>query len=235
MELVVKVKDLVQKSKRKALLTGLNLEIHKGELFGLFGPRGAGKTALMHILAGVDRFSAGYVEILGQDIRRGEHFKKKMGLVTQQPSLFRDMNAAENLDFIAALKNCGHADVLDLTRRFELPDILNEPVQHLKPGPYQRLAMACALLNHPSLLIADELINCLDPFSTGVITRELAGFMADGGTCVWAFNNIGLCARMSRIGWLEDGQLSIRQPEETRRVWEDRYQSDYVDPGESYV
>lgn len=235
MEPVVKIKDLVQKSRKKILLQGLNLEIQKGEIFGLFGPRGAGKTALVHILAGVDRFSSGYVEILGQDIRHGEHFKKKLGLVTQQPSLFADMNVAENLDFIAALKNCGRTSVLDLTRRFELLDIINEPVQHLMPGPYQRLAVACALLNQPALLIADDLINCLDPFSTNVITRELAGFMADGGTCVWAFNNIGLCARMSRIGWLEEGQLSIRQPEEARRVWASRYQSDYADSGESHA
>ncbi|MDD4239729.1 MAG: ABC transporter ATP-binding protein [Desulfotomaculaceae bacterium] len=235
MEPVVKMKDLVQKSRKKVLLGGLNLEIHKGELFGLFGPRGAGKTSLLHILAGVDRFSSGSVEIFGQDIRRGENFKKKVGLVTQRPSLFVDMNVAENLDFIATLKSCGRASVLDLTRRFELEDILNEPVQHLKPGPYQRLAMACALLNDPALLIADELINCLDPFSTDVMNRELSNFLAVGGTCVWAFNNIGLCTRMSRIGWLEEGQLTLYQPEEACPLWESRYQDGSATPGASHA
>ncbi|MDD4239724.1 MAG: ABC transporter ATP-binding protein [Desulfotomaculaceae bacterium] len=235
MKPVVKVKDLVQKSRKKVLLSNLNVEIHRGELFGLFGPRGAGKTALLHILAGVDRFSAGIVEILGHDIRRSEKFKKKVGLVTQRPSLFADMNVAENLDYIATLKNCGRASVLDLTRRFELENILNEPVQYLKPGPYQRLAVACALLNDPELLIADELNNCLEPFSTDVINRELSGFLAGGGTCVWAFNNIGLCARMSRIGWLEEGQLSLYQPEEARRVWDNRYQAASVPPGDGHA
>lgn len=235
MEPVVKVQELVQKSRKNVLLGGLNLEIHRGELFGLFGPRGAGKTALLHILAGVDRFSSGSVEVFGQDIRRGENFKKKVGLVTQRPSLFVDMNAAENLDFITTLKSCGRASVLDLTRRFELEDILNEPVQHLKPGPYQRLAVACALLNDPELLIADELINCLDPYSTDVINRELSVFLAGGGTCVWAFNNIGLCARMSRIGWLEEGQMSFYQPEEARTVWESQRQPGSVPPGERHA
>ena len=235
MEPAIKIKDLVQKSRKKLLLSGLNLEIHRGELFGLFGPRAAGKTALLHILAGVDRFSAGMVEVFGQDVRRSEKFKKKVGLVTQRPSLFADMNVAENLDFIATLKNCGRASVLDLTRRFELQDLLNEPVQHLKPGPYQRLAVACALLNAPELLIADELINCLEPFSTDVINRELSGFLAGGGTCMWAFNNISLCARMSRIGWLKEGQLAFYQPEEARSVWENQYQAGFVPPGEGHA
>jgi len=235
MEPAIKIKDLVQKSRKKLLLSGLNLEIHRGELFGLFGPRAAGKTALLHILAGVDRFSAGMVEVFGQDVRRSEKFKKKVGLVTQRPSLFADMNVAENLDFIATLKNCGRASVLDLTRRFELQDLLNEPVQHLKPGPYQRLAVACALLNAPELLIADELINCLEPFSTDVINRELSGFLAGGGTCMWAFNNISLCARMSRIGWLKEGQLAFYQPEEARSVWENQYQAGFVPSGEGHA
>lgn len=235
MEPVVKIQDLVQKSRKKVLLGGLNLEIHKGELLGLFGPRGAGKTALLHILAGVDRFNSGHVEILGQDIRRGEQFKRKIGLVTQQPSLFADMNVAENLDFIATLKNCSRTDILDLTRRFELQEILNEPVQDLEPGSYQRTAVACALLNHPALLIADELINCLDPYSTEIIDRELSGFLADGGTCVWAFNNICLCTRMSRVGWLEDGELSFYQPEEARNFWQNRRQTDYLCSGEAHA
>lgn len=234
MEPVVKVKDLVQKSRKKVLFDGINLEIYRGELFGLFGPRGAGKTALLHILAGVDRFSSGSVEILGQDIRRGEHFKKALGLVTQQPSLFADLNPAENLDFIATLKGCRHESILDLTRRLELEDFLNEPLHKLKPGPYQRLALACALINQPSLLIADELSNCLDPFSNAVITNELANFLDGGGTCIWAFSSISLCTSMSRIGWLEDGKLSFYQPEDAVRVWEQQLDS-YQKPGESHA
>lgn len=235
MEPVVKVSDLVQKRRKKILFTGLNFEIYQGELFGLFGPRGAGKTALLHILAGIERFSSGSVEILGQDIRRGEKFKKALGLVTQQPSLFEDLNAAENLDYIATLKGCRVESTFDLIRRLDLEDFLNEPLHRLKPGPYQRLALACALLNRPSLLIADELINCLDPYSSAVITKELSGYLAEGGTCIWAFNNISLCSSMSRIGWLEDGKLSIYQPEEARRVWEQQLSQSYQKPGESHA
>lgn len=222
MEPVVIVKDLVQKRRNKVLFNGLNLEIHRGELFGLYGVRGSGKTALLHILAGVDSFSSGHVEVLGQDTRRGESFKKDLGLVTQQPSLFEDLNAAENLDFIATLKGCRRENGLDLIRRLELQDFLHEPLHRLQPGLYQRLALACALLNKPSLLIADELINCLDPFSSAVIKNELAGFLAGGGTCVWAFSDINLCSSMSRIGWLEDGELSFFLPEEALKFWENQ-------------
>lgn len=235
MEPIVKVKDLVQKSRKKILLNGLNLEVYRGELFGLFGLRGTGKTALLHILAGIDRFSSGSVEILGQDIRRGESFKKALGLVTQQPSLFEDLNAAENLDFIATLKGCRRERALDLIGRLELQDFLSEPLHDLKPGQYQRLALACALLNNPSLLIADDLSNCLDPFSAAVIANELKRFLAGEGTCIWAFNNISLCASMSRIGWLEDGALSFYQPEEVRRIWDNRRLDNFAQPGGSHA
>jgi ABC-2 type transport system ATP-binding protein len=235
MEPVIKVKDLVQKSRKKVIFNGLNLEVFRGELFGLFGPRGAGKTTLLHILAGIERFSSGHVEVFGQDIRRGEGFKKNLGLVTQQPSLFEDLNAAENLDFIATLKGCSTASAADLIRSLHLQDFLNEPLHNLKPGPYQRLALACALLNKPSLLIADELINCLDPFSNAVIAKELSVFLAGGGTCIWAFNNISLCTSMNRVGWLEDGKLSIYQPEEACRVWDQQLLQSNHKPGEDHV
>ncbi|BAF60983.1 hypothetical protein PTH_2802 [Pelotomaculum thermopropionicum SI] len=219
---VVKVKDLVQKAGRKTLLNGLSFEVYEGECFGLFGAGGAGKTALLHILAGVDRFRSGSVEVLGLDIRKGDAFKRHLGLVTQARSLFQDLKAGENLEFIAALKSAARENIPPLVERLGLKDCLNEPAAALDEGTYRRLSLACALLNSPKLLIADEPVKDVDPLSRRIILRELESFSAGGGTCIWSFSSMELCGRMSRVGWLENGQITLYRPAEAKALWADR-------------
>ncbi|HOV79182.1 MAG TPA: ABC transporter ATP-binding protein [Bacillota bacterium] len=222
---VIRVKDLTQGNGQKNILDGLSFEVYGGECFGLFGVRGAGKTALLHILAGIDRFKSGSVEILGCDIRKSEAFKRRLGLVTQERSLFRDLNVYENLEFISVLKNTEKENVLAAVKRFELEDFLGEPVGTLDAGIYQRLSLACALLNMPRLLIADDLISDVDTYSRHVISRELKTFLSGGGTCVWGFSRIEFCAEMNRIGWLENGSLTLYTPRDASEQWDSRLRS----------
>ncbi|MDK2895692.1 MAG: type transport system ATP-binding protein [Moorella sp. (in: firmicutes)] len=225
MEIIVAVKDLTQKIGPKTVLDGLNLEVAAGECLGIFGMKGSGKTALLHILAGIDRFTSGKVEIAGMDIRRNEKFKRYLGLVTQERSLFQDLNAAENLDFIAALKNADRDNIDRLIERLELSEILNQPVGNMEVGPYQRLALACALLNKPRVLIADELIGAIDLDSRRIILRELETFLAGGGTCIWAFSNAEFMHHVHRVGWLEKGKITFYPPAEALMRWNARLQS----------
>ncbi|NLI13387.1 ATP-binding cassette domain-containing protein [Pelotomaculum propionicicum] len=217
---LIKVIDLKQTIGKQKVLDGLSLELYSGECLGLFGARGAGKTALLHILSGIDRFKSGSVEILGCDIRKSEAFKKQLGLVTQERSLFRDLKVYENLEFIAVLKNTGLDSIPDLVKRFELTDYLGEPAGRLNAGVYQRLSMACALLNEPRLLIADDLINDIDPYAQRLILKELNRFVTSGGACVWGFSRIEFCAATSRVGWLEKGSLTFYTPQEAQEQWE---------------
>ncbi|OPZ74738.1 MAG: putative ABC transporter ATP-binding protein YbhF [Firmicutes bacterium ADurb.Bin456] len=244
MEPVVRVTDLVQNKDGTKILDGISLEVYRGELFGLFGPRGAGKTALLHILAGIDRFQRGSLEILGCDPRKSEKFKHRLGLVTQEKSLFQDLKAGENLDFLAALKNTGRESCYKVIDQFKLTDYLNLPVTRLSAGVYQRLALACALLNEPELLLADELFPGIDPHSHHIIAVELKKYLAGGGTCIQSFNNMDAFARqdcgsgdescemkgdesgrINRVGWLEQGQLTIYQPCEAAAEWQRRVKS----------
>ncbi|MDD2553382.1 MAG: ABC transporter ATP-binding protein [Desulfotomaculaceae bacterium] len=219
---LVKVNSLKQNIGRKIVLDGLSFELSGGECLGLFGDRGSGKTTLLHILAGIDRFKSGSVEILGSDIKKSEAFKKQLGLITQERSLFRDLRAYENLEFIAVLKGAGTENITALVERFELNDILGEPVNTLNAGIYQRLSMACALLNQPRILIADDLINDIDPRSRYIILRELNSFISGGGACVWGFSRIEFCRMTSRVGWLEHGTLALYSPQEAQEMWDDR-------------
>ncbi len=225
MKPVLTVKNLVQKVGKKTVLEGISFEVRAGERFGLFGVKGAGKTTLLHILAGVDRFRSGSVEVLGYDIRRSGAFKKYTGLVTQEHSLFRDLNTYENLDFIAALKCVDKDSIISVIDRLELREHLKKPVKLLEAGVYQRLSVACALLNDPDLLIADELINDVDIYSRHVIFRELESFTSSGGTCVWGYSDISFCEQMSRVGWLENGQITLYTPVEAIEQWEKQLQT----------
>lgn len=219
---LIKVDGLTQEIGRQKVLDGLSFELFGGECLGLFGPRGAGKTTLLHILAGVDRFKAGSVEILGCDARVSEAYKQQLGLVTQERSLFRDLKVYENLEFISVLKNAGGGNLPGLVNRFELQEVLGEPVGRLHAGFYQRLSLACALLNSPRLLIADDLINDIDPYSQRIILKELNSFIAGGGACIWGFSRIEFCAAASRVGWLESGLLTLYSPQEAQELWENR-------------
>jgi ABC-2 type transport system ATP-binding protein len=230
---LIKVNGLTQEIGRQKVLDGLSFELSGGECLGLFGLRGSGKTALLHILAGVDRFKAGSVEILGCDARVSEAYKQQLGLVTQQRSLFKDLKVYENLEFISVLKNAGAAEITSLVNCFELQDILGEPVGRLKAGFYQRLSLACAFLNSPRILIADDLINDIDPYSQHIILRELNIFTAGGGACIWGFSRIGFCTAVNRVGWLENGLLTLYSPQEAQELWGNRLRLIEAQSGES--
>lgn len=220
MEPILRVNHLVQKRGRKTLLKGISFNVLPGERFGVFGTRGAGKTALLHILAGVDRFTSGQVEVLGFNVRTSGKFKRDLGLVTQERSLFLDMNVGENLDFIAALKKASRRDIQEMIERFELSDYLAEPVADLeRVGVFQRLSLACALLNHPRVLIADEIIKDIDLNSRNLILRELDRFQAEGGTSVWSFSDIRYGSLMNRIGWLAEGEITLYTPGAAQGEW----------------
>lgn len=222
MEAVIKVRNLVQAKNRKLVLNGLDFEVAEGECFGVFGTRGAGKTSLLHILTGIDRFRSGEVTVLGCDVRKTETFKDRLGLVTQTRSLFLDLTAGENLDFFAALKNAPRSNIDLASRSLELEEYLDTQTGSLDAGVFQRLSLACALLNAPRLLIADELIKDIDLNSRQILLKALGGFISEGGTCVWSFSDIGCCPRMSRVGWLEHGAISVLPPEQAIREWERR-------------
>ncbi|PKM78288.1 MAG: ABC transporter ATP-binding protein [Firmicutes bacterium HGW-Firmicutes-15] len=228
---VVEVRDLVQKFFLKPVLNGVSLRLSPGECMGIFGLRGSGKTSLLHILAGVDRFTSGTVEVLGCNISKSQRFKQAIGLVTQEPSLFQDLSVLENLDFIAALKNVRQDGIERVTAQLELKDYLRHQVTALDFGLYQRLSLACALLNSPRLLIIDELIKDIDLYSRHLIIKQLKPFLQSGGACICGFSNMEMADIFDQVGWLENGQLEILAPLQAHEKWNNLVNS-YKKPGD---
>ena len=220
MQPVINVCDVVQVINKKTILQGISLTVQAGEIFGIFGTRGTGKTTLLHLVAGIDKFKSGSVEILGMDIRKCDAYKKHLGLVTQERSLFQELRVVENLDFIATLRGGSKETMEKLVERLELKKLLREPVATLDNGLYQRVALACALLNDPKLLIADELIKDIDFYSRKLIIQTVRQFLKAGGTFLCGFSNMDYTAQLDRVGWLSDGQLTFYQPAEAVAEWQ---------------
>lgn len=222
MQEAISVENLVQKAGKRTLLDNVSFNVASGEVFGLFGNQGAGKTSLLHVIAGIERFTSGSVKVFGYDIRKSESFKKEFGLVTQKPSLFPELSGEENLDFIASLKGVKGDSAGETAERLELKGHLKERAARLEPGVYKRLSLACALLGGPRLLLVDDLDSSLDLYSLDLVMKELRYFISQGGTGVFVFNSPDLCGVADRAGWLEEGRLSLVDPSRIKNEWENR-------------
>lgn len=222
---VLEAVDLHKVYGKKKVLGGVSLRVYAGECLGIFGLRAAGKTTLLHILAGLEKTSTGSVLFLGSDINKSRGYKAALGLMTQSRSLFQDLSAAENLDFIASLKGTDPRHIAPLVDKFRLQDYLPEPVKSLDEGVYQRLALACGLLNVPQVLIMDEPIKDIDLESRQIIIGAMQDFAAQGGACVQGFSNMEFAPYMSRVGWLDQGRIKFYEPLDAQQAWENLIQS----------
>ena len=144
-------------------VNNLDLAIEEGEIFGLLGPNGSGKTTFMRMIVGLVKPSGGTITVLGEPASAKAHLAQ-IGYMTQAGALYGDLTVRENVEFFAAL--CGGAnrqridEVLSLA---ELSDRAKSPVSTLSGGLKQRVSLACALVHRPRLLILDEPTVGVDP------------------------------------------------------------------------
>lgn len=218
---LLSVTDLRQRAGQQTILAEVNFSVNAGERVGIFGLRASGKTTLLHILAGVESFTSGEVCVLGNRLPREQEFKHHTGLVTQKPSLFQDLRAGENLDYISVLKNHKLKDLEPIIERLALEEHLKKPLRQLDYGVLQRLSLACALIGDPALLLADELFNDINLYSRKLILNELRIFQERGGTCIWTYSDIMLSTHMDRILWLEEGRVVSVGVEAALQRWYD--------------
>lgn len=216
---VIEAVDLSKTFGKKKVLNKVSLSVGPGESLGIFGLRAAGKTTLLYMLAGLETCKTGVIKIMGTDISKSSKYRTSLGLLTQTRSLFQDLTAGENLDYIASLKGAPADSIGPLTEKFELQNCLALAVGSLDAGVYQRLAMACALLNAPRLLVMDEPIKDIDLYSRRMITRAVEEYVSQGGACVCGFSDMSFARHLHKVGWLDNGQLSVYEPGEAWQIW----------------
>ncbi len=212
--LALEARSMVRRFGAVEALAGLSFSVQPGELYGLVGPDGAGKTTAIRALAGLVDLDAGEARVLGRDpARGGSAFRESLGLMPQQYSLYRDLSVAENLRFFARLYVLPRALVQERARRLlaitRLDRFLDRRADALSGGMYKKLALACALLHQPRVLLLDEPTNGVDPVSRRELWALLHEFVHGGMAVLVSTPYMDEAERCDRVGLIHRGRLLL--------------------------
>ncbi|MDD5309785.1 MAG: ABC transporter ATP-binding protein [Deltaproteobacteria bacterium] len=213
MDAVLAISGLVKRFGEAAVVDGLTLSVAPGEVFGLVGPDGAGKTTTMRAVAGLVRPDGGTISVLGRDVPREIlHVRGLVGYMPQQYSLYGDLSVEENLRFFAGMYGVPRSKLLEREKRLlgiaRLEEFRDRPAAALSGGMYKKLALACALIHSPRLLLLDEPTNGVDPLSRRELWAFLGELVAEGVAVLLCTPYMDEAGRCDRVGLLVDGRLT---------------------------
>ena len=226
--LALEARGLVKTFGAVEALRGLSFAVREGELYGLVGPDGAGKTTAIRALAGLLVPDGGEARVLGSDPRRGgAATREALGLMPQQYSLYRDLSVEENLRFFSRLYCLPRAIYAErsarLLRLTRLERFADRRADQLSGGMYKKLALACALLHQPRVLILDEPTNGVDPVSRRELWALLHEFVHGGMAVLISTPYMDEAERCGRVGLLHGGRLLLEgAPRELLQAFEDQ-------------
>jgi ABC-2 type transport system ATP-binding protein len=185
---VATLSDVVKRFGSTLALDHVDVEIRKGEILGLLGPNGAGKTTAIRALCGLIGIDSGAIEVFGIPQRPGlMEIKRRIGLVTQEITIFEDVSARENLQFFAGLYGLRGQEleerIVETLEFVGLTENADKRVKKYSGGMKRRLNVACALTHRPELLIMDEPTVGIDPQSRNHILQQVRA-LRDVGTTI---------------------------------------------------
>ncbi|WP_202950281.1 ATP-binding cassette domain-containing protein [Gloeocapsa sp. PCC 73106] len=191
-----------------AAVRGLDLAVQKGEMFGLIGPDGAGKTTTFQMLSGLIEPTAGYVKLGGKNPTEA---RLKMGYVTQQFSLYTDLSIDQNISYAARLRQVPEEDLEERRHKYlklmRLDRFGDRLAGKLSGGMKQKLALCCALIANPEVLLLDEPTTGVDPVSRREFWDVLGEVAADGMTIVVATPYLDEAERCHRVALIYEGKI----------------------------
>ncbi|MEY2937290.1 MAG: hypothetical protein RL033_8039 [Pseudomonadota bacterium] len=203
--------DLTRRFGVVQAVRGLSFQIARGELYGLVGPDGAGKTSTIRMVTGLIEPNAGSVRVQGQDPAHSDRARETLGLLPQQHSLYGDLTIAENLRFFGQLFCLPRAQFVERRERLlgitRLAPFRDRRADALSGGMYKKLALACALLHQPDVLVLDEPTNGVDPVSRRELWALLYELVAEGMTVLLSTPYMDEAARCHRVGLMHSGRL----------------------------
>lgn len=197
---------------------GISFEVQRGEIFGLIGADGAGKTTTFQILAGVMEATAGSATIFGKPARDA---RARTGYLSQTFSLYPDLSVRENIRYLGDLRHVPPAEIEERGTRylkmFDMDRFSNRLAAQLSGGMKQKLALACALVSEPDVLLLDEPTTGVDPVSRREFWDTLAHLAGQGLTVLVATPYLDEAERCHRIALIHLGQIQqIGTPDEFR-------------------
>jgi ABC-2 type transport system ATP-binding protein len=193
-------------------IEGLDLTIHRGEVFGLLGPNGSGKTTTIRMLCGLMLPTAGSATVVGFDIvREAEQIRRRIGYMSQRFGLYDDLTVTENLTFYASIYGLHGAErrarVAELLDELGLRERTAQLAGTLSGGWKQRLALACATAHRPAMLFLDEPTAGVDPASRRLFWQRIYALAEQGTTILVTTHYMDEAERCQRLAFLSRGKL----------------------------
>lgn len=217
-EIAIKVTDLTVKIGKKDILSNMSLEIKKGEIFGLIGPSGAGKTTLVKTIIGMEKATTGQTEVLEKRMPNLSVISK-IGYMAQSDALYTDLTAKENLDFFASLYSIKRNEKKErmnyAANLVNLESDLSKKVSNYSGGMKRRLSLAISVLADPDVLILDEPTVGIDPELRKSIWEELAELKANGKCILVTTHVMDEAEKCDRLAMIRNGKIiAVGTPQE---------------------
>ena len=208
--IAIETQELTHRFGEFTAVDNLNLSIPANTIYGFLGPNGSGKSTTMRLITGLLTPSSGKIRVLGMDIpQQAEALRLRIGYMTQKFSLYEDLTVIENLHFIAQIYNLKIADtkqrINDQLHAYELNERSKRLAGSLSGGQRQRLALACATLHKPELLILDEPTSAVDPENRRDFWEKLFDLCDQGTTILVSTHYMDEAERCHGIAILESG------------------------------
>ena len=210
MQSVINISNLKKSYDKIVAVKNLDLEINEGEMFGLVGPDGAGKTTTIRILCGLLKPDSGSVEVLDSDLKKKKkEIQNQIGYLSQKFSLYGDLSVDENIEFFADIHNVKdfqkrRDELLAFTRLTPFRDRLAE---NLSGGMKQKLALACSLIHKPKIIFLDEPTTGVDPVSRRDFWKILSDLQKDGITILMTTPYLDEAERCNRVAMMNKGEI----------------------------
>ena len=212
MSIVIQTKDLTRRFGDLAAVDHLNLAVEAGEIFGLVGPDGAGKTTTLRLLCGLMDPTEGGAMVAGYDVTRDpQAVKDRIGYMAQKFGLYQDLTVEENMDFYADLFGIFGEERAELEQRLlrmtRMEPFRDRRAGQLSGGMKQKLSLMCTLLHKPEIMFLDEPTNGVDPVSRRDFWTILYQLLKDGITIFMTTAYLDEAERCNRVGLMHHGKL----------------------------
>ncbi|MCX5804469.1 MAG: ABC transporter ATP-binding protein [Proteobacteria bacterium] len=222
-DIAIKIENLTKTFGNNIAVDSLNLEVRKGELFGLVGPDGAGKTTVMRLLTAIMKPTSGEAWVASRSIlTKGEEIKENIGYMPQQFGLYEDLTVMENILFYADIYDVPESErpprIEQLLGFSNLTPFTDRLAGKLSGGMKQKLGLACALIHRPEILFLDEPTNGVDPVSRRDFWKILYALLKEHVTIFVSTAYLDEAERCTEIGLLHNGKLLIKdKPAEIKK------------------
>ncbi|MFA9464944.1 MAG: ABC transporter ATP-binding protein [Velocimicrobium sp.] len=184
-DIYIEIKELSKQFQEKLVLSKINMKIEKGEILGLLGPSGAGKTTLIKILTGQIKPSSGEAYVFGKNVSNlDQEVYQKIGMVLDNAGLYERLTTYDNLVLFAEIYGLNKKCIQTILARVDLSEAAKREVMHLSKGMKQRLVLARAMMHEPKLLFLDEPTSGLDP-GTAAEIHKLVNEQKKKGTTIF--------------------------------------------------